>query len=227
MKDKLIITESSGYSDFMPGTAEWPIGLLADSHNNNSLMTDTIKYLKSAGAQTLVHLGDVFDSQVPDNIDETVDILKKYDVRAVLGNNEITILRGFLKGYTNEVREASVSFLNSLPYILKIDDIWFAHSLPFDWGAATRWPITELLPQLLKGGPIPFRILFRGHSHSPSIIEIEDKKSNDIPVKPGESIKLHPDRLYVITVGAVEDGLCALFIPENNEIKFFSFTQVS
>jgi hypothetical protein len=58
------------------------------------------------------------------------------------------------------------------------------------------------------------------------VIEIEGERIGEIDVEPGKIIPLHVDRIHVITVGAVEDGLLALFMPDRNEVTFFNINSV-
>ena len=100
--------------------------------------------------------------------------------------------------------------------------LWFTHSAPFEWPAATRRPIKDFLPYLMDADKFPFQILFRGHSHRPSIIEMNDAEMKKIPAQAGTRLKLHRNRRYVITVGAVEEASSALFLPKEYEIIFLS-----
>jgi hypothetical protein len=113
-----------------------------------------------------------------------------------------------------------VSFLSGLPYTITADDICFAHSAPFDWPAATSWPITDSHPLMNLGALEPYRILFRGHSHRPSIMEIDGTGIKKIPAEAGMRKKLSRNSRYVITVGAAEEASLALFLPEESEIQF-------
>jgi predicted phosphodiesterase len=203
-----------------------PIGLVADSHGNNSLLREAIGFLESMNAEMIVHLGDICDVQMPEVSDEAVDMLKAHGVMAVVGNNEGSIIRG-LPGYLERVMRAdTISYLRDLPYILKMGDFIFTHSTPFNWPAATRRPLASYLPFLAGDDKPPFSILFRGHSHSPSVIEIEGERIGEVDVEPGKTIPLHVDRIHVITVGAVEDGLLALFMPDRHEVRFFNINSI-
>lgn len=215
----------SSHCDILDSTDK-PIGLMADSHGNNSLLREAIDFLKAMDARTIVHLGDICDVQMPEVIDEAVDMLREHGVRAVMGNNEGSIIRGLKGSFEKLIRIDSLSYLKGLPYILRMGDLFFTHSTPFNWPAATRRPIASYLPFLAADDKPPFRILFRGHSHSPSLIEIKGERIGEIGVEPGKTIPLHADRIHVITVGAVEDGLLALFMPDRNEVQFYNINSV-
>lgn len=199
------------------------IGILADSHGDNALLRAAIDSLRAMSAETLIHLGDICDVQAPDLLDEAVEILIANDVKAVLGNNETSIITDVLDNESVSLREVTVSYVRGLPYIHWMGDMCFAHSTPFSWPAATRRPIEDYYPQLI-GSEIPFWILFRGHSHSPSLIEVDAGNICEVPVNGGESYTLLESRSYVITVGAVEKGLFSLYDPRLNEVSFLSLS---
>lgn len=150
-------------------------------------------------------------------MDYAVEILKKYNIKAILGNNEYAIKTEFIPNNPKTLKECTISFLNELPYNLMIDDLCFTHSLPYNWPAATRQPLEGLLKFPPAGDMMPFRILFRGHSHSMSVVEYCDEERANIYIESGKKIKLRDDRKYIITVGALEDRFCALFDPETDE----------
>ncbi len=193
------------------------IGLISDSHSNNSLMLDAIRILNDNGASSLIHLGDFCDSLMPETVDDSVEILNKYNVKTLLGNNEYIILTEFIQNNPGRVKDSTVSFMEELPYNFALDDICFAHSLPYDWPAATRQPLKGLVYLFSKKDDLPYRIIFRGHSHTMSVVEVNNGQSEEILVKSGEKIQLLKDKKYIITVGAVEDGICAIFDPVSNE----------
>ncbi len=193
------------------------IGLISDSHSKNSLMLSALHLLIQKGAGTIVHLGDFCDSLRPDTMDYAVEILEKYSVRAILGNNEYSIKTEFIQNNPGAIKQTTVSFLNGLPYNLMIDDLCFTHSLPYNWPAATRQPLEGMLKFPLVGDMMPFRILFRGHSHTMSVVEYCDEERSNICIATGERIRLQDERKYIITVGALEDGNCALFDADSDE----------
>jgi predicted phosphodiesterase len=197
-----------------------PVGIIADSHGRNELLHQAILMLKNMGVQTIFHLGDICDSLAPLALEDAVPMLKEHGVRTVMGNNEYAIMVNHQGNHANSLSTEVLSFLSGLPYTITIDDFCFAHSAPFDWPAATSWPITDSHPLVDLGSIIPHKILFRGHSHRPSIMEIDGNTIEKIPAKAGMIKRLLRDRRYVITVGAVEEASLALFLPEEYEIQF-------
>jgi predicted phosphodiesterase len=210
----------------MEASTENPIGLIADSHGKNDLLQRAIQAVKESGAQKLIHLGDLCDSLNPHSAEDTVNILEENNITGVLGNNEYSIISEHHNAHVQNISSRVLEYLSGLPYILDLGPLWFTHSAPFEWPAATRRPIMDFLPYLIKQNPFPFEILFRGHSHRPSIIEIEDGEIKKIPAQTGIRQKLCRNRRYVITVGAVEEASSALFLPKEYEIIFLNIGRI-
>ena len=199
-----------------------PIGLVADSHSHTALLLDAIRRLKEMGAKQIIHLGDVCDSLMPEALPFAVDILQSHDVQTVMGNNEYSIITDYTQEHQNGVTPELIGHLKKLPYVISMVNLCFTHSAPFRWPAATRRPITDYLHRLLLDEKPPFKILFRGHSHSPSVIEIKNGKANEFHVISGQRVSLKPELSYIVTVGAVEDSSCALFMPKTLEVQFIA-----
>lgn len=215
--------EKIHYLHAMESTAALPIGIMADSHGNSGLLLNAIKALKALGAGLLIHLGDMCDSLSPHLAGQSLDILDEHDVRCVRGNNESDILHHNRGARAEDDFSKSLSRLEDLPYTIRLGNLWFTHSAPFDYPAATKRPISEFLPQLTGEEGPGFSILFRGHSHRPSIVEIfsGDRGATErIPIQPGTDICLDRDRRHIITAGAVESASSVLFLPREHAVRF-------
>jgi predicted phosphodiesterase len=202
-----------------------PVGIIADSHGRNELLLQAILMLEGMGVQTIFHLGDICDSLAPRALEVAVAVLKEHGVRTVMGNNEYAIMLKHKGGHAKTLSLEVLSFLSGLPYTITIDDFCFAHSAPFDWPAALSWPITDSHPLVDLAALVPYRILFRGHSHRPSIMEIDGTTTKKIPARAGMKKHLSRNRRYVITVGAAEEASLALFLPEEYEIQFLQLAR--
>ena len=190
------------------------IGIIADTHSNNALMLKAIHTLESVGVERIIHLGDICDSLRPEALDEAVEILKAHGVLSVLGNNEYSIL---LDCQATRLNTETLAYLRELPYTITMGGLCFTHSAPFTWPAATRRPIAEYLPFM---GVLQNRILFRGHSHYPEVLEIAGDESREIPIGTERALWLDREKTYIITVGAVENGSFALFDTRAYTIQF-------
>lgn len=199
-----------------------PIGLIADSHGRTDLLVAAIERLETMGAHTIVHLGDICDSLAPLALEDAVSVLKDHGVHALRGNNEYAVLVNHQGERAGSLPTGVMSYLEALPYTITMGDIRFAHSAPFDFPAATSWPITENHPLIDLGRMVECSLLFRGHSHTPSIVELDGPARKKIPAAAGTTVKLSRNRRYVITVGAVEEASLALFLPEEYEIQFLT-----
>ena len=197
-----------------------PIGLIADSHGRNDLLLDSILMLEAMGVRDIIHLGDICDSLAPLALEDALMILKEHKVRAVRGNNEYAILTNHQGPHANSLSSEVLSYLSALPYTINQGDLCFAHSAPFEWPAATSWPVTDNHPFIDLDTIMPCKVLFRGHSHTPSIIELGGTEVKKIPAEAGTIKKLSRYRRYVITVGAVEEASCAMFLPAEYELHF-------
>jgi predicted phosphodiesterase len=193
------------------------IGLLADTHSNNELLKKAIVKLNSLGAEKIIHLGDICDSLNPGALDEAVTILKESNVSAVLGNNDYIVMAD---GLTEGLSDETIQYLKKLPFTITSGNITFTHSSPFEWPAATRRPIMEFIHSL---HPDKHKLIFRGHSHTPSVIEVILKTTHEIPIPENGIIRLGEEPGYIITVGAVESGSIAVFDTMSNEVGFMMF----
>ncbi len=189
-------------------------GLIADTHSNNALLRKAVLKLRSLGAVNIIHLGDICDSLDPGALDEAVQILKDNNVSAVMGNNDYIVIADKL---TEGLKEETVNYIKGLPYTIKSGGITFTHSSPFEWPAATRRPISDFIHSL---HPEKHRLIFRGHSHTPSVVEVIDGAPHKIKIPATGIVKLAQGLRYIITVGAVEKNSIAMFDPANLEVRF-------
>jgi predicted phosphodiesterase len=202
-----------------------PLGIMADSHGNNEFLLEAILTLKGLGADRLIHLGDICDSRAPIGlIRQALDILSRHGVQAVRGNNECVLLHNAQSSRHKDDRAEIIPLLEALPYTIRMGDLWFTHSAPLDFPAATKRPISEVLLQIADSRAFPFRVLFRGHSHQPSIMEIQEKPVRERAFCPDEDVVLDSSSRYIVTAGAVENGSCMLFEPQEHSVRLIVLT---
>jgi len=192
------------------------VGLLADTHSDNVLLKKAIDKLKEIGAEKIIHLGDICDSLKPEALDEAVQILKNHHVKAVIGNNDYIVIADNL---TEGLSDETISYLKELPYTITSRDVTFTHSSPFEWPAATRRPISEFIHSL---HPEKHRLIFRGHSHTPSIVRVKDGAAHKMKIPDNGMVEITKDSPYIITVGAVENGSIALYDADSLIISFLT-----
>lgn len=189
------------------------IGIITDTHGQIDRMGRAIDLLEERGCRYIIHLGDICDSLHPQALDEAIRILAEHGVLCVLGNNEDAILTD-----GHAVSPRARKFLASLPYTRTIDDFGFTHSQPGNCPAATRRPIEEYLAGLPS---LPYRILFRGHSHSPGLFEVDTAGVRAVDLSAAH-LDLDREKTYVVTIGAVQNCACALFEAQAYSITFLS-----
>lgn len=192
------------------------IGIIADSHSRNDRTRRAIDDLRAKGAECIVHLGDICDSLRPEALNEVLGLITAQGVMGVLGNNEYSLLTD---GYSGMIDADSRAYLQQLPYTITIQDWCFTHSVPFPWPAATRRPLAEFLPIVHT---LPYRIVFRGHSHTPAVIEVSPEGTREIAPPIQGDMVLDPHKTYVVTVGALENGAYTFFDTVAYTIRFLT-----
>ena len=222
----------------MQATADSPrrsIGLIADSHGNLEATAEAIRLLRSRGAEVIVHLGDFLDSVRRSRAAAMIGLLRENAVQTVKGNNDFLVERLFAdeRRRPDPADEGAVSFLQSVPITRSFSGLLFAHSLPFDSVRSFYEPIdtgnTERAARLFA--ETEFQLLFCGHSHLPVLFRKRGSRVTREEVPAGARLTLHPpqemrllsgeeppegerrpDReRFIIVVGAVDDGECALY----------------
>jgi putative phosphoesterase len=204
------------------------IGLLADSHGDLRATEKSIRTLRRRDVDLIVHLGDFSDSVRLDLLAAMIDILKSNQVLAVMGNNDFMVGNMLAEEayMTYQDRDRMAAFIKDIPMKRVLEDICFAHSLPFDHFKACYEPIdngsTVRADQLFQ--ETDHRVLFCGHSHLPVLFRLRSERVTRENVPPGRPLSLDSSDRYIMVVGAVEEGECALFDRESScyeRIKLF------
>jgi putative phosphoesterase len=195
------------------------IGLIADSHGNSQATKQSIQILRDHGADILVHLGDFCDSAQSDSTDGMIHTLQTNNVLAVKGNNDYLVELALSSAHNkkNANKGWILTFFKNLPMTRTFGkELCFAHSLPFDYLRAFYDPIdtgtTERAQHVFE--ETTYRILFCGHSHSPIIFRLRNKQISRKKALAGHKVLLKNDDRYIIVVGSVDKGDCALFDSE-------------
>ena len=196
------------------------IGLLADSHGDVKATEESIRVLRSRGVDVIVHLGDFGDSVRLDLLAAMIDILERNDVLAVMGNNDFMVGNMLAEEayLTYHERDRMAAFIKEIPMMRVLEDVCFAHSLPYDNFKACYEPIdngsTARANQLFRD--MGYRVLFCGHSHLPVLFRLHTEKVTREIVTPGQPLSIDFSDRYIMVVGAVEEGECALFDRESS-----------
>jgi predicted phosphodiesterase len=200
------------------------IGLLADSHGDLKSTEESIRILRERGADGMIHLGDFSDSMRTDTLDAIVDMLQENGILAVMGNNDFMVGNTLAEtaAYNGDQDKSRLAaYMKSIPMKRVLQDLCFAHSLPFDMFKSCYEPIdngsTERAQQLFR--ETDYRILFCGHSHFPVLFRLRDGRVTREIVLPGLQMSLDSSDRYIMVVGAVEEGECALFDLESSSYE--------
>ncbi|MBN1614287.1 MAG: metallophosphoesterase family protein [Deltaproteobacteria bacterium] len=200
------------------------IGLLADSHGDLKSTEESIRVLRERGVDGMIHLGDFSDSMRTDTLGAIVDMLEANGILAVMGNNDFMVgntLAEMAAHNGDPDRSRLAAFIKSVPMTRVLQDLCFAHSLPFEMFKSCYEPIdngsTERAQSLFR--ETSHRILFCGHSHFPVLFRLRGGRVSRENVLPDRRISLDPSDRYIVVVGAVEEGECALYDLESSSYE--------
>ncbi|MFP3980543.1 MAG: metallophosphoesterase family protein [Desulfobacterales bacterium] len=191
------------------------IGLIADTHGSAELLSRAIETLLHNGADCLVHLGDFCDSLNHGELRQVFSLLQRYRVRTVKGNNDFQVEKmlqhGELRQYADK-QEQWLAFLQQTPVVMRLGDICFCHSLPYESIRAFYEPVdtgsTERAAEVFDH--VADYVIFCGHSHDPVLFRSRNRVVTREQMH-GQSTVLHCHQRYIIIVGAGENSECALF----------------
>lgn len=197
-------------------------GITADSHGSPEAIEAGIAFLQERSCRPIYHLGDICDSHRPETANECVRLLKDNEILAIKGNNDYAIL---LSRDKELIHETTRQYLEALPLIRKLGNALFVHSLPFTEELGLSSMIGVMRQRVAKRFFKEFdrNILFRGHSHSPEIINQVEGKVLRTNIKKGEKINLNQTLPCIITCGALTEGLCMVWDQEEASLASLSF----
>jgi len=197
-----------------PLTLRDRIGVIADSHGNIASMTDCIQRLTQHCADTIVHLGDFFDSEIHHNLKNIVDIITSNNILAIKGNNDYQIEKLLDNGHSMDLgpsdRQRLRQFLRSLALNFTSGSFCFAHSRPFDSIRAFYEPVDT---GSTEQAAIIFRhtnhhVLFCGHSHLPMLFRWRSGIVTREPIQERNPVVFHQNERYIVIVGSSDKGEC-------------------
>jgi predicted phosphodiesterase len=193
------------------------IGLIADSHGNFEMMLKCVRRLNRLRVNSLIHLGDIFDSLHSDSLSDTMDAIFQNEIDAVKGNNDYQIEKMLANGYLPDLcagmKKKIISFLEQMPMKLIDKDICFTHSLPFDSIRSFYEPVdtgfTDRAEQIFN--QTSYRIIFCGHSHTPVLFRWRSGRVTREKINAKEKVFFNASERYIIIVGSAEGGECGFF----------------
>ena len=203
-----------------------PIGILADSHGHRSLLKTGITILKHKECQPIIHLGDICDSARIHTADESVCLIQHHRILAIKGNNDHLLC---VSGDPH-ISPSTKLFLRDLPLVLRIQDIVFSHSLPFEKELGLACMIQDLNQiniQMFMNSLSNDNILFRGHSHQPELIQPSYESYERIQLDFPGHLQLSRSKKSIVTCGALLNSHCAIFFPETMMFYGIAFSHRS
>jgi hypothetical protein len=186
------------------------IGILADIHENIAHLDAALGRLSRRGVDRLVVLGDILDSGR--FATETVARLEAAGAVGVWGNHDVGYARPQDPEAIADIPAIVRGYLGRLADRFEIDGVLFSHIEPW------RDPYDIIDSYYIDGPPdsaerarrtfaaIPQRIAIIGHFHRWLAFDA----NGAVPWNAPEPLVLEPASRYLLCVGAVHDGWCAL-----------------
>jgi predicted phosphodiesterase len=202
------------------------VGIMADSHGRPETIEAAVWLMKKHGCRTLIHLGDICDSNRPDTARTCMTLLKKNSVVAIKGNNDhIISMHQQRHQHGDQQRKEKASALSylddykDLPLWIESSHVLFAHSLPFqELGLSCMTGVMNKNQSRRFFTRYPEHILFRGHSHQPGIIHQKNNRIADLPMESKQSVSLSPLIPCIVTCGALTRGFCLTWNPATMDV---------
>lgn len=201
------------------------VGIMADSHGQPWAISRALDFFTSLQCGRIYHLGDICDSFRPDTADACVDLLRRYDVVALKGNNDHTLMVNHTDVRGALIKAETIDYLKQLPLVLHERGAVIAHALPFVREQGLSCMIGTLGPgeQALFFGTYPDGMLIRGHQHFPEIVWRQQGETHTQKIQPGNRIDLTGKIPCIVTCGALDDGFCMVWEPHNQAIACHHF----
>ncbi len=198
---------------------------MADSHGQPETIAAALDLFKDKICNKIYHLGDICDSSHPETAETCIHLLQKNNVIAIKGNNDHTIETNHFYQENSCISKASLSYLHKLPLVIEYPEVIFAHSLPFakELGLSCMVRIFEKASIKYFCNHFSQTLLFRGHSHGPEMIWMENTDIRYKPLTSDQTIDISNRIPCIITCGSLTQGLCMIWDPGEMNVSCFSF----
>lgn len=186
------------------------LGILSDIHEDTAALRAALATFAREGVDRVVLLGDLFRDGA--HAAATVDLLATAGATGVWGNHDLGMCLDPDPDLVDRHPPRVFAFSRTLRPRLEVADCLFAHG-PAQWDAAD--PLSYLGDERPEEAPIreacfaasPARVTFMGHFHR----WLCASQGGILPWQGEEPIVLDPAERFMVVVGAVCDGWCAVY----------------
>jgi hypothetical protein len=143
----------------------------------------------------------------------------------VKGNNDHAIVANQRGRNQASISQKTYDYLQDLPSVAEYRGAFFTHSRPF----VRTLGLSSMIGEMSKNEASRFfersprGILFRGHGHSPTIMWQDDHHVVSQILTHEQKVDLSKRLPCIVTCGALTDGLCVVWHPENQHLTCHSF----
>jgi predicted phosphodiesterase len=176
------------------------IAIISDIHSNLEALNKTFEIIDKRNIDQVVCLGDIIGYGA--NPNECLSLIRNRTKHILLGNHEDAIInqdhiihftpnaKAATLWTSNKLTEENRGFINSLPLSLKMEELLFVHSSPFE---LSEWHyIISGTDRELNFKYFSEPICFFGHTHTPGVYG-----------ENGDDCELERQKKFLINVGSV------------------------
>lgn len=187
------------------------IAVISDIHGNASAFREVLSNIQKASVDEIFCLGD--NIGYGPEPEEVMTMLLAHHIPSVIGNHELAVKNpNFLSWFNPAARislqktmallsTATHRYIESLPDYMSVHGCRLVHGFPPDSPTLYLFEITE---EGMKTAmqEMTEQVCFVGHTHELVMISYDGQEIARRPLK-RETIKLDPDKKYIINVGSV------------------------
>lgn len=192
------------------------LGLLADIHEEVGYLQRAIEELRLRRIDRFVVLGDIFETGR--HLEETAEVLAGLDSLGVWGNHDFGLCVDVRATVRARYPARVLHYFAGLRPALELGGCYFQHIEPYlDPGKLDDlWSYgggAELNPAA-SFGSVPHRRVFMGHLHRWRLVTPQGTLGWDGSI----AVRLDTSTRYLAVLHAVQQGWCALFDTEQDEL---------
>lgn len=186
------------------------IGIFSDTHANLEALTAVLAELRRENPDKLVCLGDTVGYGA--SPEECCTLVRQAAAFSILGNHDAAVAgrmdysyyydaaRQALDLHASLISDENMSWLRSLPYIVRQDDLAFCHGSPINLEEYEYIFEPDQAARCLPDWERLAEVTFIGHSHLGKAFALT---RNDVYEVVAQEFPLRPGMRYIISVGSV------------------------